>query len=82
MYADVLGEFERSRVKAVQTGYFARLARNLQADFPQYFDSQGVLASTGVIRVQLLRSTADDRWCIHSLPIVPLSAWLERSEEE
>jgi asparagine synthetase B (glutamine-hydrolysing) len=82
VYDDVLTGYSRSRVKAVQAGYFSELARNLQEAFPSYFDPCGVLASSGVVRVKLLSATAEDRWRIQSLPIVPLAAWLQRSEEE
>jgi len=81
VYAKVLGDFERSRVKARQTGYFEHLARTLQRDHPEAFDIRGVLASTGFVRLQWLPAVADDQWCIASLPLVPLSAWVQLTEE-
>lgn len=81
LYAKVLGRFDSTRIKAVQTTYFDRLARQMQRDQPWCFDPGGVLASTGAVRVQSLHAVADDRWRIQSLPLGPLAAWLRLHEE-
>ena len=81
VYAKVLGDLERTRRKTRQTRYFKYLAHMFQRDHPGCFDPRGVLASTGLVEVQWLPAVADDRWYIDSLPLVPLSAWLQLTEE-
>lgn len=78
--AALLGDVDKSRVKANFMPYAVGLDRALHRDFPWLFDSGSLCTRYGFVHGSGLKASADRRWLGEGLALVPLEMWLRRLE--
>lgn len=73
----LLGRFDVSRIKVVQTPYFQRAGQRMLGEFPELFVTDNAAAHTGLVHSAGLVSLGkEQRWLPAILPLANVEIWL------